>query len=236
LDFTEWSDGQQTGKFGFEQDMEFLRFSAHDREWALVNQFGTIAMIDIRRRQLVQRIGLPAVGSRVFDVDSSGEVGLMINSSIGDFASLRLGNATRAETIASTPTIMQFVNDGLILSNEEVVLGGQIPRADSFEVLDLNLGAVSCHLENQTLLVVGRCDGLNYFVTRDAFPKTDSLHFWRLEDGLRFASVMHPGLSRSPQGPKVIVSPSGELVATISDEAIRLWSLVDLKSGLRASE
>jgi hypothetical protein len=236
LDFTEWSDGQQTGKFGFEQDMEFLRFSAHDREWALVNQSGTIAMIDIRRRQLVKRTGLPAVGSRVFDVDPSGEVGLMINSSTGDFASLLLVNANRLETIASTATIMQSVNDGLILSNEEVVLGGQIPRADSFEVVDLKLGTASFHLENQTLLVVGRCHGLNYFVTRDAFPKTDSLHFWRLEDGLRFASVMHPGLSRSPQGPTVIVSPTGELVATTSGEAIRIWSLADLKSGLGIPE
>lgn len=89
-----------------------------------------------------------------------------------------------------------------------------MPPKDNIEIVDLRKGTTVKHLENQSLLSFGSCKGFNYLTPRDVFPKADQLHFWRLEDGTRFASVPHVGLQR------VVISPSEERVASISGDAI----------------
>jgi len=238
LQFAEWEDNRQKSIFGIRQKMSFLRADDNDKDIMYFVENGDIVALDTVKKRIVKRFvthnirgtgisfDIDATGGS-FDIDPKRNLVLGTNHKAGEYASIFLANWSNGK-VESAATLMEYVNDGLCLPEGVFIVGGRTSNAGNLEIVNLKSGTTVEHLENQSLQSFGSCRGLNYFITTDHFPKTDKMHFWRLEDCKRFASVAHAGLQR------VVVSPSEELVASISSDAISVWSVERLRESFEA--
>jgi hypothetical protein len=252
LQFVEWEMGRQKSIFGSKQPMKFLRRDDDDKNMVYVwtqrlprntpdafleidgNRMTVekytdreIAAFDITKKQFVRRFTTRFVSmdARLIDVEPKRGLILGTKSRDDQFAPIFLANGSTGKVEASVDTLMQYVNDGVCLPQGLFVVGGHRPLTGNLEIVELKSGTTVKHLENQSLQSLGSCEGINYLITKEIFPKSDNLHFWRLENGTCFASVTHAGLQR------VQVSPSEESVVSISGDAISVWSVQQLKEG-----
>lgn len=248
LQFVEWENGRQKSAFVFDEPMKFMRTDDNDKGVVYVEtprlpgrQFDRdidgqlmehkykareIAALDTNTKRFVKRFATTFVpaNAQLFDVEPTS--GMMIGTEHrdGQLAQIFLANGNTGKINYSVVTPMRYVNDAICLPQGLFIVGGHaIPSEEEIEIVDLKSGTTVKHLENQSLLSFGCCKGFNYLITKDVFPKADTLNFWRLEDGSRFASVPHLGVQR------VVISPSEERVASISGDAISVWDIQHLQ-------
>lgn len=252
LRFLDWEKDKQKAVFGFNQEMKYLRSDDFNRDIVYVETKSTpispgdsyrrdtdgqlmehkyktsdFVALDVIKKQVVKRFVTTFVpkNARLFDLEPASGLILGIEPKNGQAETIFLANGSTGKLECSVDSPMQYVNDAVCLPEGRFIVGGHAIPTNGVEIVNLKSGTSIKRLENQSILTFGSCNGLNYLITRDTFPKTDNFHLWRLEDGIRFASVPHAGLQR------VVASPSEERIASFSSDSISVWSVRQLMDG-----